>query len=115
MKRRRCRSYWNFKSENHTFMMLKYSRGNVEILKEGVCKLWRLSHSKAKGASCHMAHSLRLYLVPLHGDLLHGGWRLLFIPDWRLLFSCLALDSSSSFPCPAFLAIAKSEPFIDID
>ncbi|KAL6084942.1 hypothetical protein STEG23_037235, partial [Scotinomys teguina] len=29
---------------------------------------------------------------------------------WRLL-SLLALDSSSSFPCPAFLAIAKSESF----
>ncbi|KAL6083389.1 hypothetical protein STEG23_025908 [Scotinomys teguina] len=25
---------------------------------------------------------------------------------------CLALDSSSSFPCPAFLAIAKSVSFI---
>ncbi|KAL6040297.1 hypothetical protein STEG23_017197 [Scotinomys teguina] len=27
---------------------------------------------------------------------------------WRLLLCFLALDSSSSFPCPAFLAIAKS-------
>ncbi|KAL6089254.1 hypothetical protein STEG23_036610 [Scotinomys teguina] len=27
---------------------------------------------------------------------------------WRLLFLLLALDSSSSFPCPAFRAIAKS-------
>ncbi|KAL6093113.1 hypothetical protein STEG23_026378, partial [Scotinomys teguina] len=27
---------------------------------------------------------------------------------WRLLPCFLALDSSSSFPCPAFLAIAKS-------
>ncbi|KAL6074597.1 hypothetical protein STEG23_028662, partial [Scotinomys teguina] len=39
-------------------------------------------------------------LVPLHGDLFHR----------RLASSLLllALDSSSSFPCPAFLAIAKS-------
>ncbi|KAL6060170.1 hypothetical protein STEG23_004059, partial [Scotinomys teguina] len=49
----------------------------------------------------HMAHGLRLYLVPLHGDLLHGRLAS-FLP---LL---LALDSSSSFPCPAFLAMAKS-------
>ncbi|KAL6050079.1 hypothetical protein STEG23_036822 [Scotinomys teguina] len=51
--------------------------------------------------SRHMAHGLRLYLVPLHGDLLHG--RLLSFPPLLL-----ALDSSSSFPYPAFLAIAKS-------
>ncbi|KAL6044783.1 hypothetical protein STEG23_019231 [Scotinomys teguina] len=30
------------------------------------------------------------------------------IAGWRLLSCCLALDSSSSFPCPAFRAIAKS-------
>ncbi|KAL6072552.1 hypothetical protein STEG23_006872, partial [Scotinomys teguina] len=113
-----------------------------------------------------MAHSLRLYLVPLHGDLLHGRMASSLFADWRLLFllpcpglllflslsrlpghrqiiatwpiacgstlfhymvsssmagwllsssrtgvfssCCLALDSSSSFPCPAFRAIAKS-------
>ncbi|KAL6065346.1 hypothetical protein STEG23_005976, partial [Scotinomys teguina] len=30
------------------------------------------------------------------------------IAGWSLLSCCLALDSSSSFPCPAFRAIAKS-------
>ncbi|KAL6087253.1 hypothetical protein STEG23_025217, partial [Scotinomys teguina] len=30
------------------------------------------------------------------------------IAGWRLLSCCLALDSSSSFLCPAFRAIAKS-------
>ncbi|KAL6031734.1 hypothetical protein STEG23_033723, partial [Scotinomys teguina] len=44
-------------------------------------------------ATCYAA-----YPVILH---------LLFMAGWRLL-CCLALDSSSSFPCPAFLAIAKS-------
>ncbi|KAL6077736.1 hypothetical protein STEG23_007890, partial [Scotinomys teguina] len=39
-----------------------------------------------------------------------ASWLLLFIPDWHLSFCCLALDSSSSFPCPAFLAITKSNP-----
>ncbi|KAL6042014.1 hypothetical protein STEG23_016204 [Scotinomys teguina] len=37
-----------------------------------------------------------------------AGWRLLLIKDWRLLFLLPCLDSSSSFPCPAFRAIAKS-------
>ncbi|KAL6036703.1 hypothetical protein STEG23_001072 [Scotinomys teguina] len=55
---------------------------------------------------CHMAHSLRLYLVPLHGYLLHG--RMASSP------CCLALDSSSTFPCPAFLAITKSISFIRV-
>ncbi|KAL6091614.1 hypothetical protein STEG23_018142 [Scotinomys teguina] len=40
-----------------------------------------------------------------------AGWRLLLISDWRLLSCCLALDSSSSFLCPAFRAIAKSLGF----
>ncbi|KAL6089636.1 hypothetical protein STEG23_027374 [Scotinomys teguina] len=45
-------------------------------------------------ATCYAA-----YPVILH---------LLFMAGWRLLSCCLALDSSSSFPCPAFRAIAKS-------
>ncbi|KAL6036120.1 hypothetical protein STEG23_017002 [Scotinomys teguina] len=39
------------------------------------------------------------------------------LSSWRSgVFSscCLALDSSSSFPCPAFRAIAKSRPEEDI-
>ncbi|KAL6032416.1 hypothetical protein STEG23_032256, partial [Scotinomys teguina] len=55
-----------------------------------------------------MAHSLRLYLVPLHGDLFHGRLASSPPPGLVFSFSCLALDSSSSFPCPAFRAIAKS-------
>ncbi|KAL6087834.1 hypothetical protein STEG23_036656 [Scotinomys teguina] len=46
-----------------------------------------------------------------------AGWLLRFMVDWHLLSlsaSWLWATSSSS-PCPAFLAIAKSEPFIDID
>ncbi|KAL6049626.1 hypothetical protein STEG23_012440, partial [Scotinomys teguina] len=34
---------------------------------------------------------------------------------WRLLPDSSLWATSSSFPCPAFLAITKSEPFIDID
>ncbi|KAL6030392.1 hypothetical protein STEG23_011858 [Scotinomys teguina] len=34
-----------------------------------------------------------------------------FMAGWRLSSCCLALDSSSSFPCPTFRAIAKSESF----
>ncbi|KAL6071093.1 hypothetical protein STEG23_029642, partial [Scotinomys teguina] len=41
----------------------------------------------------------------------------IFSSSWRARISspcCLALDSSSSSPCPAFLAIAKSVPlFVD--
>ncbi|KAL6067175.1 hypothetical protein STEG23_016001 [Scotinomys teguina] len=38
-----------------------------------------------------------------------AGWRLLFSSRTGLFSSCcLALDSSSSFPCPAFRAITKS-------
>ncbi|KAL6064829.1 hypothetical protein STEG23_009012 [Scotinomys teguina] len=37
-----------------------------------------------------------------------AGWRLLLIRTGVFSFCCLALDSSSSFPCPAFQAIAKS-------
>ncbi|KAL6083281.1 hypothetical protein STEG23_000363, partial [Scotinomys teguina] len=40
-------------------------------------------------------------LVPLHGDLLHGG----LVSSFSC---CLALDPSSSCPCPTFRAIAKS-------
>ncbi|KAL6083818.1 hypothetical protein STEG23_022202 [Scotinomys teguina] len=82
--------------------------GIVELLEKGVlvkqsCKLISSATSR------HMAHSLRLYLVPLHGDLFHR--RLASSPHRGLASSlscCLALDSSSSFPCPAFRAIAKS-------
>ncbi|KAL6091427.1 hypothetical protein STEG23_012591 [Scotinomys teguina] len=52
-------------------------------------------------ATCYAA-----YPVILH---------LLFMAGWRLLSSSLLWATSSSSPCPAFLAIAKSEPFIDID
>ncbi|KAL6035703.1 hypothetical protein STEG23_008658, partial [Scotinomys teguina] len=34
---------------------------------------------------------------------------------WRLLPASSLWATSSSFPCPTFLAITKSEPFIDID
>ncbi|KAL6031169.1 hypothetical protein STEG23_014296, partial [Scotinomys teguina] len=67
------------------------------------------THGLKGSLHSHMAHSLRLYLVPLHGDLFHG--RLASSLSSRTgVFSscCLALDSSSSFPCPAFRAIAKS-------
>ncbi|KAL6055736.1 hypothetical protein STEG23_006036 [Scotinomys teguina] len=37
-----------------------------------------------------------------------AGWRLLLIAAGVFSSCCLALDSSSSFPCPAFRAIAKS-------
>ncbi|KAL6030436.1 hypothetical protein STEG23_030910, partial [Scotinomys teguina] len=53
--------------------------------------------------------SLVLYLPP-HVLWLPGNFYIL--SSWRSgVFSscCLALDSSSSFPCPAFLAIAKSQ------
>ncbi|KAL6031150.1 hypothetical protein STEG23_018069 [Scotinomys teguina] len=43
-------------------------------------------------------------LVPLHGDLLHGG----LVSSFSC---CLALDPSSSCPCPTFRAIAKSRVF----
>ncbi|KAL6062268.1 hypothetical protein STEG23_001990 [Scotinomys teguina] len=46
-------------------------------------------------ATCYAAYPVILYLV--------------FMAGWRLLPLLPALDSSSSFPCPAFLAIAKSE------
>ncbi|KAL6088865.1 hypothetical protein STEG23_003966 [Scotinomys teguina] len=67
------------------------------------------------GFSRHMARGLRLYLVPLHGELLHG--RLASSLHRRLASSpscCLALDSSSSFPCPAFRAISKSVKDISV-
>ncbi|KAL6061221.1 hypothetical protein STEG23_014654, partial [Scotinomys teguina] len=38
-----------------------------------------------------------------------AGWRLLLIRTGVFSSCCLALDSSSSFPCPTFRAIAKSE------
>ncbi|KAL6041621.1 hypothetical protein STEG23_034752 [Scotinomys teguina] len=44
--------------------------------------------------------------------LLSGFGRLLMAWLASSLPHCLALDSSSSSPCPAFLAIAKSVPFI---
>ncbi|KAL6029885.1 hypothetical protein STEG23_005561 [Scotinomys teguina] len=53
--------------------------------------------------------SLVLYLPP-HVLWLPGNFYIL--SSWRSgVFSscCLALDSSSSFPCPAFRAIAKSD------
>ncbi|KAL6039102.1 hypothetical protein STEG23_032223 [Scotinomys teguina] len=34
---------------------------------------------------------------------------------WRLLPASSLWATSSSFPCAAFLAITKSEPFIDVD
>ncbi|KAL6055808.1 hypothetical protein STEG23_028768, partial [Scotinomys teguina] len=37
-----------------------------------------------------------------------AGWRLLLPRTGVFSSCCLALDSSSSFPCPAFRAIAKS-------
>ncbi|KAL6083540.1 hypothetical protein STEG23_017165, partial [Scotinomys teguina] len=55
--------------------------------------------------------SLVLYLLP-HVLWLPGNFYIL--SSWRSgIFSscCLALDSSSSFPCPAFRAIAKSLGF----
>ncbi|KAL6089242.1 hypothetical protein STEG23_016672, partial [Scotinomys teguina] len=37
------------------------------------------------------------------------------IAGWCLLSCCLALDSSSSFPCPAFRAIAKSMSMFTVE
>ncbi|KAL6094154.1 hypothetical protein STEG23_022456 [Scotinomys teguina] len=60
--------------------------------------------SAAKCSVASVTSTSCLHLVPLHGD----------SPRQAGVFSscCLALDSSSSFPCPAFLAIAKSVSFI---
>ncbi|KAL6082249.1 hypothetical protein STEG23_025409, partial [Scotinomys teguina] len=59
----------------------------------------------------YLRPSLLLYLLPrvlrLTGDFyILSSWQAGFFSS-----CCLALDSSSSFPCPAFWAIAKSEPF----
>ncbi|KAL6037949.1 hypothetical protein STEG23_018648, partial [Scotinomys teguina] len=56
--------------------------------------------------------SLLLYLLP-RVPWLTGNFYILS-SRWARVSSpcCLALDSSSSSPCPAFLAIAKSVPFI---
>ncbi|KAL6034692.1 hypothetical protein STEG23_014009 [Scotinomys teguina] len=69
---------------------------------------WEVDRSSS---SCVPSPSLLLYLPPC---VLRLTGNFYILSSWRSgVFSscCLALDSSSSFPCPAFRAIAKSPIF----